>query len=131
MVKSSELKGFYKLSPKERLRIVKAFANLTDEEVELLQSTGSLPLDLANRMIENVVGTFPIPLGIAVNFLINGKDYLIPMAIEEPSVVAAASYAAKMARAKGGFHTSSTEQIMNGQIQAVDINDPHLSLIHI
>jgi len=125
MIKSSDLKGFYKLSPKERLKVVKEFADLTDEEVELLQSTGSLNLDLANRMIENVVGAFPIPLGIAVNFLINGKDYLIPMAIEEPSVVAAASYAAKMARAKGGFHTSSTEQIMIGQIQAVGIKDPN------
>jgi hydroxymethylglutaryl-CoA reductase len=125
MVKSSDLKGFYKLSPKERLKIVKEFADLTDEEVELLQSTGSLSLDLANRMIENVVGVFPIPLGIGANFLINGKDYLVPMAIEEPSVVAAASYAAKMARAKGGFHTSSTEQIMIGQIQAVGITDPY------
>ena len=124
MVKSSDLKGFYRFSPKERLQIVKEFANLTNEEVELLLSTGSLNLDLANRMIENVIGVFPIPLGIAVNFLINGKDYLIPMAIEEPSVVAAASYAAKIARARGGFHTSSTEQIMIGQIQAVDIKDP-------
>jgi len=125
MVKSSELKGFYKLSPEERLQIVKEYAHLTNEEVELLLSTGSLSLDLANRMIENVIGVFPIPLGMAVNFLINGKDYLIPMAIEEPSVVAAASYAAKMARAKGGFHTSSTEQIMIGQIQAVEIKDPY------
>jgi len=125
MVKSSDLKGFYKLTPKERLKIVKEFADLTDEEAELLQLTGSLNLDLANRMIENVVGVFPIPLGIGVNFLINGKDYLIPMAIEEPSVVAAASYAAKMARKKGGFHTSSTEQIMIGQIQAVGIKDPY------
>jgi len=125
MVKSSDLKGFYKLTPKERLKIVKEFADLTNEEAELLQSTGSLNLDLANRMIENVVGVFPIPLGIGVNFLINGKDYLIPMAIEEPSVVAAASYAAKIARAKGGFHTNSTEQIMIGQIQAVGIKDPY------
>lgn len=123
--KSSDLKGFYKLTPKERLKIVKDFADLTDEEAELLQLTGSLNLDLANRMIENVVGIFPIPLGIGVNFLINGRDYLIPMAIEEPSVVAAASYAAKMARAKDGFHTSSTEQIMIGQIQAVGIKDPY------
>ena len=76
-------------------------------------------------MIENVVGVFPIPLGIAVNFLINGRDYLIPMAIDEPSVVAAASYAAKMARLKGGFFTSSTEPVMIGQIQAVNIDDPY------
>jgi hydroxymethylglutaryl-CoA reductase len=125
MVKSSKLEGFYKLNPKERVKIVKEFADLTDEEVELLLSTSSLSIGLANRMIENVVGVFPIPMGIGVNFLINGKDYLIPMAIEEPSVVAAASYAAKMARAKGGFQTSSTEQIMIGQIQAVDIKDPY------
>jgi len=125
MKKKSEISGFYKLSPKQRIQIVKEFSDLTDEEVKLLQSTGSLELDLADRMIENVVGAIPIPLGIAVNFLINGKDYLIPMAIEEPSVVAAASYAAKMARVKGGFFTSSTEPIMIGQIQTVGVKDPH------
>jgi hydroxymethylglutaryl-CoA reductase len=125
MVKSSQLSGFYKLSPKERVKLVKELVGLTDEEVRLLQSTGSLDLDLANRMIENVVGAFPVPLSIAVNFLINQRDYLIPMAIEEPSVVAAASYAAKMVRDGGGFHTSSTEPVMIGQIQAVRIKDPY------
>jgi hydroxymethylglutaryl-CoA reductase len=125
MSKTSQISGFYKLTPKERVQLVKEFAGLTDEDVKILQSTGSLKLELADRMIENVVGTIPIPLGIAVNFLINGRDYLIPMAIEEPSVVAAASYAAKMARLKGGFFTSSTEPIMIGQIQAVDIKDPY------
>ena len=125
MNKTSRISGFYKLSPRERIQVVKDFAGLTDEEVDLLQSTGSLKLELADRMIENVIGAFPVPLGIAVNFLINGRDYLIPMAIEEPSVVAAASYGAKMARAKGGFFTSSTEPIMIGQIQAVDVPDPY------
>ena len=125
VTKTSEISGFYKLTPKERVQLVKKFAALTDEEVNLLQSTGSLKLDLADRMIENVVGAIPIPLGIGVNFLINGRDYLIPMAIDEPSVVAAASYAAKMVRSKGGFFTSSTEPIMIGQIQAVDIDDPY------
>jgi len=125
MNRTSELSGFYKLTPKERVQFVKEFAGLTEEEVEILQSPGALKLELANRMIENVVGAFPVPLGIAVNFLINGRDYLIPMAIEEPSVVAAASYAAKMARSKGGFFTSSTEPIMIGQIQAVGIADPY------
>ena len=123
--KTSQLTGFYKLSPRERAQLVKDFAGLTDEEVNLLQSTGSLDLDLANRMIENVVGAFPVPLGIAVNFLVNKRDYLIPMAIEEPSVVAAASYAAKMVREGGGFSANSTAQIMIGQIQAVGIKDPH------
>ena len=125
MNKSSLISGFYKLRPKERLELVKKFASLTDEETTSLQNSGSLPLDLADRMIENVVGVFPIPLGIAVNFLINKRDYLIPMAIEEPSVVAAASNAAKMIRKGGGFYTCSTLPIMIGQIQAVGIKDPY------
>lgn len=133
MPKSSVLPGFYKLTPKERLNLVKEIAGLTEEEATMLQNTGSLPLDVADRMIENVIGAFPIPLGIGVNFLINGRDYLIPMAIEEPSVVAAASYAAKMVRDGGGFHTSSTPPIMIGQIQAVGIKDPYaarMKVIH-
>jgi hydroxymethylglutaryl-CoA reductase len=124
MNKSSLISGFYRLTPKERLALVKEFADLSDEECALLQNTGSLPLDMADRMIENVVGAFPLPLGIGVNFLINGKDYLIPMAIEEPSVVAAASYAAKMVREGGGFRTSSTAPVMIGQVQVVDLKDP-------
>jgi hydroxymethylglutaryl-CoA reductase len=124
MKKTSQVSGFYKLTPKARIQFVKDFAGLTDEEVKALQSTGSLEIELADRMIENVVGTFPLPLGVAMNFLINERDYLIPMAIEEPSVVAAATYAAKIARKRGGFFTSSTEPIMIGQIQAVDIYDP-------
>jgi hydroxymethylglutaryl-CoA reductase len=131
MSKSSLISGFYKLSPKERLQFVKEFAGLTDEEEALLQNTGSLPLDLADRMIENVVGAIPIPLGVAVNFLINRRDYLIPMAIEEPSVVAAASYAAKMARDGGGFYTSSTPPIMIGQVQAVGMKDPYAARMRI
>jgi hydroxymethylglutaryl-CoA reductase len=125
MTKTSQLSGFYKLTPKQRLALIKEFANLTNEEANALQNSGSLPLDQADRMIENVVGTFPVPLGIAVNFLINNHDYLIPMAIEEPSVVAAASYAAKMVRDGGGFHTTSTPPIMIGQIQTIKIKDPY------
>jgi len=124
IMKKSLVSGFYKLSPKERLEFVKEFAGLTDEEAALLQKPNSLPLYLADRMIENVIGFIPIPLGIAVNFVINNRDYLIPMAIEEPSVVAAASYAAKMTRDGGGLHTSSTPPIMIGQIQVVGIKDP-------
>jgi hydroxymethylglutaryl-CoA reductase len=119
MNKSSSISGFYKLSPKERLALVKEFAGLSDEECALLLNTGSLSLEAADR----VVGAFPLPLGIGVNFLINNCDYLIPMAIEEPSVVAAASYAAKMVREGGGFHTSSTPPVMIGQIQVVGIAD--------
>ncbi len=123
MGRTSRIPGFYKLPIDERLELVREFAGLTTEEVALLKASSSLSLSLADRMIENVVGVIPVPLGIAVNFLINGKDYLIPMAIEEPSVVAAASNAAKMARVKGGFTASSTGSIMIGQIQAVKVGD--------
>ncbi len=123
MAKSSLISGFYKLSPKERLAIVKDFAGLTDEEANLLQESCSLPMDLADHMVENVIGVFPEPMGIGVNFQINGKDYLIPMATEEPSVIAAASYAAKMVRDGGGFHTSSTTPVMIGQIQVVKLRN--------
>jgi hydroxymethylglutaryl-CoA reductase len=123
VTKSSVISGFYKLSPKERLANIKDFAGLTDEEIHLLENTGSIPMDVADHMVENVIGVFPEPLGIGVNFQINGKDYLIPMATEEPSVIAAASYAAKMVRDGGGFHTSSTTPIMIGQIQLVKIPD--------
>ncbi|TRO47261.1 hydroxymethylglutaryl-CoA reductase, degradative [Candidatus Bathyarchaeota archaeon] len=131
MKMSSDISGFYKLTPAQRVEIVKKFSNLSQEECNLLLNTGSLPLDVANRMIENVIGAIPIPIGIGVNFLINGKDYLIPMATEEPSVVAAASYAAKMARKGGGFHASSTDSIMIGQIQTVGIKQPELARIKV
>jgi hydroxymethylglutaryl-CoA reductase len=131
MGKSSLISSFYKLSPKERLEFVKEFAGLSDEECALLRNTGSLPLDLADRMIENVIGATPVPLGIAVNFQINKRDYLIPMAIEEPSVVAAASYAAKMVREGGGFHTSSSPPIMIGQIQVAGIKDSYAARMRV
>jgi hydroxymethylglutaryl-CoA reductase len=123
MAKSSVISGFYKLPPKERLAIIKDFAGLTEDEVQLLENTGSLPMDIADHMVENVISVFPEPMGISVNFQINGKDYLIPMATEEPSVIAAASYAAKMVRDGGGFHTSSTTPVMIGQIQVVKIKN--------
>ncbi len=125
MAKTSKLSGFYKLSPEERLRAVSEFSGLTEEEASCISATGALSLDAADRMVENVIGVMEVPMGVAVNFLINGKDYLIPMAIEEPSVIAAASNAAKMAREGGGFTTSSTCPLMIGQIQAVGIADPN------
>lgn len=120
---TSELKGFYQLPLEERLKTVKEFAALSEKEVEILRGRG-LELDQAQRMIENVIGTFELPFGVAVNFLINGRDYLIPMVIEEPSVVAAASNAAKSARPSGGFFTSSTDPVMIGQIQVVKVINP-------
>ena len=125
MTESSEIPGFYKLSPAERMKVVQKLTGITDEEAKTLGNTGGLPPEVADRMIENVVGGMTIPLGIAVNFLINGKDYLIPMALEEPSVVAAASNAAKMARVKGGFKVTNTGPIMIGQIQVVSPSDPN------
>ena len=131
LVKSSLIPGFYKLSPQDRLALLRQFADLSDAECRLLKNTGSLPLDLADHMIENVVGAMPMPFGIGVNFLINKRDYLIPMVTEEPSVVAAASYAAKMVREGGGFHASSTPPVMIGQIQAVDIEKPEAAKLSV
>lgn len=127
MTKTSLVSGFYKLTPKKRLEIIKEFAGLSDEECGLLQNCDSLTLESADRMIENVIGKFPMPLGIGVNFLINSRDYMIPMVIEEPSVVAAASYAAKMVREGGGFHASSTPPVMIGQIQVVNLESPEMA----
>ncbi len=127
MTKSSVISGFYKLPIKERLAVIKDFAGLTDEEISLLENTGSLHFDVVDHMVENVIGVFPEPLGVGVNFQINGKDYIVPMATEEPSVVAAASYAAKMVRDGGGFNTSSTAPVMIGQIQLVKIKDAKLA----
>src|SRR6266508_2707877 len=124
-MKSSDVSGFYKKSPEDRWQTIRGFGELTDAEIDTIRNTGALKFEQVDRMIENVVGTMPVPLGIAVNFRINGRDYLVPMAIEEPSVVAAASNAAKMARDHGGFATSSTGPIMIGQIQLVGVTDPH------
>ncbi len=124
-MKSSDVSGFYKKTPQERWQVVREFGELSEAEIATIRNTGALAFDQVDHMIENVVGTLPMPLGIAMNFLVNGKDYLVPMAIEEPSVVAAASNAAKMARAKGGFTTSSSGPIMIGQIQLVNVSDPH------
>ena len=121
--RSSTISSFYKLPVEERLRIVKDFASLTSEEAQTLAS-GTMPSATAQRMIENVISMFPIPLGIATNFLVNGRDYLVPMAIEEPSVVAAASNAAKMVRPTGGFTATSTEPVMISQIQIVKCPSP-------
>ncbi len=126
-MKTSKISGFYKLSIEERLKIVKEFANLSDEEVEILKNTGCMKIEQVNRMIENVIGAMEVPLGIAVNFRINNKDYLIPMAIEEPSVVAAASYAAKLARPKGGFFAECDSSLMIGQIQLTNVENPYFA----
>ena len=121
-MKSSRIPGFYNLSPEERLKAIKEFAGLTEEEVEILRSGNALSIEQADRMIENVYSIFQFPLGIATNFKINGRDYLIPMALEEPSVVAAASNGAKIALKEGGFKAESTGSVMIGEIQVITNN---------
>jgi hydroxymethylglutaryl-CoA reductase len=119
--KTSVVSGFYKLPIEQRRAFVKDFARLTVDDTQMFTT----PLDLvtADRMIENVLGTFELPLGVAVNFFINGKDYLLPMATEESSVVAAASNAAKIARIKGGFSATCSAPLMIGQLQLLHVGD--------
>ncbi|MBU1007853.1 hydroxymethylglutaryl-CoA reductase, degradative [Candidatus Dependentiae bacterium] len=121
--KTSSINGFYKKTQTQRLKVVQDFSSLSKEECSLLQDCRALDFDRANRMIENVVSSFPVPLGIALHFLINEKNYFVPMAIEESSVVAAASYAAKLARHTGGFSVTTTNPIMIGQVQLKNISD--------
>lgn len=124
-MKTSRLENYRSLSPAGRLDALVEAVGLTVEERALLGMPGSLTLARANGMIENVVGTFELPLGIATNFQINGRDYLIPMVVEEPSIVAAASYMARIARGGDGFHASSTAPIMRAQVQVIGVTDPH------
>ncbi|HDJ25836.1 MAG TPA: hydroxymethylglutaryl-CoA reductase, degradative [Candidatus Bathyarchaeota archaeon] len=124
--RTSRIPGFYKMSAEERLKLVKEFAGLTDEELELLRvPERGLPFERAERMIENVIGLMAYPFAVATNFLINGRDYLVPMVIEEPSVVAAASNGARMCRSKGGISATCMDSIMIGQIQVVGVRDPY------
>ncbi len=120
----SNISEFYKKSLEERLAIVKEFAQLSEEEIQQLKKFAALDFEQANRMIENVIAVQQLPLGIATNFRINGKDYLVPMALEEPSVVAAASKAAGIARESGGFEAKATLPLMLGQIQVIGIKKP-------
>ena len=120
----SKIPKFRELDPADRLAAVCSAAHLNKSEQQALSGESALPISIANGMIENVIGKFELPLGVAANFMINGKDYLIPMAVEEPSVVAAASYMAKIARQCDGFTTSSTSPVMRAQIQLIRVADP-------
>lgn len=119
--KTSRISQFYRKSYPERLAIIRDWLGLASDDI--LPLTDGLALEQATNMIENVVGMYNLPFAIGTNFLINGRDYLVPMVIEEPSVVAAVSNAAKMFRVGGGFTTSSDEPIMTGQIQVLDLPD--------
>jgi hydroxymethylglutaryl-CoA reductase len=122
---SSRVSGFRDLSPEDRLIKLTETSGLPQSAFEPFRGQGALTPQLANGMIENVVGTFEIPLGVATNFTINGRDYLIPMVLEEPSVVAGASYMARLARNSGGFHTSSSAPLMRAQVQILGAADPY------
>lgn len=120
---SSRLPGFYNLSPTERRELLSECTNLSEEQLENLVGQSGLDLEQADHMIENAIGIFGLPLGIAVNFVVNGKDFLIPMVIEEPSVVAGASFMAKLVRQSGGFQAEMLGSEMIGQIQILDLSD--------
>ncbi|MFX0064557.1 MAG: hydroxymethylglutaryl-CoA reductase, degradative [Candidatus Hermodarchaeota archaeon] len=129
---NSEVSGYYKMSMAERREILQKECNLTNEEILLLEkSFGAMPEDQADRQIENVVGLMPVPIGVATNFRVDGQDYFVPMAIEEASVVAAASNSAKVTREAGGFFCSDTGSIMIGQIQTVNVNDPNTARLRV
>lgn len=122
---NSRLENYRNKTPAERLAQLAEVANLSGDDVAVLGKPGALPVERANGMIENVIGTFELPMGVATNFQINGRDYLVPMVVEEPSVVAAASYMARLAREGGGFRTSSTRPIMRAQVQVLGVTDPY------
>ncbi|MCL6015114.1 MAG: hydroxymethylglutaryl-CoA reductase, degradative [Candidatus Thermoplasmatota archaeon] len=122
-VKNSELKGFYKKSTEERIETLKGYCQLNDEEISILENRGSLSQETGEKLVENYISNMEIPMGIATNFSINGRDYLIPMAIEEPSVIAACSNGARIARMAGGFRAYASSSIMFGQIQLTDLED--------
>jgi hydroxymethylglutaryl-CoA reductase len=124
MTQSSRLRGFYNLPLEERIEQIAQWAELTTNETRILSGAMGLDLVRADQMIENVAGLHTLPLGIAVNFAVNGRDVLVPMAVEEPSVVAGASFAAKLARAGGGFQATTTAPEMIGQLQVLDVSDP-------
>ncbi|MEW9677980.1 hydroxymethylglutaryl-CoA reductase, degradative [Lentibacillus sp. L22] len=122
-MRTSRIPGFYNMAVEKRREWLASNLQLQDGELDHLESAQSLPLETANKMIENVVGTYSLPLGMGLNFLINGRDYVVPMAIEEPSVVASASHIAKIVREAGGFKTNATERVMIGQIQIIGCPD--------
>lgn len=126
-MKSNQYSGFHKLTATQRAAEVIEFAGLSQEDATLLTRPEALKMEIADHMIENVIGTFQLPIGVAMNFLINGKEYVIPMVVEEASVVAAASNAAKMARAAGGFTTSYSGDVMIAQIQCINTANPHFA----
>lgn len=125
MEKTSKVKGFYKMNVEERQRIIQSFADLTNEDMTMLNNSEALSIEKADHMVENVIGRLQIPIGIATNLIVNGKEYLVPMATEEPSVIAAASNASKFIRTNGGVTASNSGAFMIAQMQVIGIQNPH------
>lgn len=125
MTIDSRLPNFRALTPAQRFEHIATAAGLSAEDKALVTAPGALTTARADGMIENVIGTFELPFGVAGNFQVNGRDVLVPMAVEEPSVVAAASFMAKIVRGCGGFETSSTGPLMRAQVQVLGITDPY------
>jgi len=123
----SDISGFYKLSFEERQQKISKIVNLNQEEIKVLQNLGYFTTSQIDTLIENVIGSYQLPFGLAFNFKINNKDYIIPMVIEEPSVVAAASNAAKFARKHGGFHSENVKSVMISQIQITQLDDVEIA----
>ncbi len=121
--KSSRYQGFYNLTIRERQELLREEGFLTAEDLPLLSELAGLPIQRADKMIENVIGRYALPMGVGVNFLVNGRDVLVPMVIEEPSVVAGASFMAKITREHGGFRAQADPPLMIGQLQILDLMD--------
>jgi hydroxymethylglutaryl-CoA reductase len=123
----TRIPGFYRLSVSERRNALQGIADLTEQDVGTLEG-GGLDTSTADRIVENAVGVYALPLGVGLNFRVNGRDVLVPMAVEEPSVIAAASNAARMVREGGGFIAEADDPIMTAQIEIVDVVDPDASV---
>lgn len=128
---NSRIPGFKDLAVADRRSAIAEQTGLTADDLSVFEPDSGLGVEQADHMIENVLGVLAVPVGVATNFTVNGRDHLVPMATEEPSVVAAASNAARMAREHGGFHTSHTGSIMQAQIQLLDIADPEAARLRI
>ena len=122
---SSRIPNFFKLDVKERVRALHQRGLITDSDLRALETSDhTLKLHIADKMIENVIGVLGLPVGLGLNFLVNGKDYVVPLSIEEPSIVAGLSGAARTARLSGGFEARTTDPILIGQVQVVNLDDP-------
>jgi hydroxymethylglutaryl-CoA reductase len=120
---SSRIPGFYRLPVNERRRLLRLHADLSEQDMRTLDG-GGIDTAIADRVVENAVGVYALPLGIGLNFVVNGRDVLVPMAVEEPSVIAAASNAARMVREGGGFVAEADDPVMTAQIEIVGVDDP-------